>query len=175
MRERRDSAFLGFQFLDDTENFFGVVGGFHFGVPVDDFSAFIDDKSPAGRRDIAREGYLLIVDDAIDGAARSSGDAKKFREFPLFIRQKREVQIVDFFEDLVISRGIPADSDYLDPGFLEFGLVVAECTSLGGATAGEVGGVEVEDDNVLADMVLGRPFLPSVVDGLERGHLVADV
>src|SRR5262249_13827524 len=89
--------------------------------------------------------------------------------------EQGEVQVLDLLEQLVVVHRVAADADDLDALAGQFVAVVAEAACLHGAAAGAVGGVEVDDDDLFADVVGRLPGLALVVLGLEGRGRVADL
>jgi hypothetical protein len=75
----------------------------------------------------------------------------------------------------MILDAVAADADHLDPLFAQRFQIVAKGASLLGAAAGHVAGIEVDDDDLLADVIGRLPRLALIVDAFEDRSCVADV
>jgi len=103
---------------------------------------------------------------AVDHVGDPAGDQPEYRRHPVgpadpaaLVGQQRERQPVPVREAGVPVRRVRADPDHLGSGVGEGLVAVAERARLGGAAAGVVLGVEVQDDHPLAEPVLQPDLL----------------
>ena len=80
---------------------------------------------------------------------------------------------MNLLEDFVAGDGVAGNADDFDTLGGQFLVIVAKRTSLLGASAGEVGRVEVDHEDLLADMIDRLPRLALIVDAFEHGGVVA--
>src|SRR5579871_219679 len=74
----------------------------------------------------------------------------------------------------MIPDGITADPHYFHPFVGKCFHIVAEAACLLGAPRSQVGGIEVDDDRLLAEVVRRLPRLALIVNALKNGSLVAN-
>ena len=88
---------------------------------------------------------------------RGADDCVLLGDFPVTISQQRKIQIVSFLEGGMCLDGVTADSHHFDVLAGEFRHVIAEATGLLGASASKVRWIEVDNDDLLADVVRRPP------------------
>src|SRR5438045_1279580 len=104
-------------FFDGFEDRFAVLARVHAGILVHDLAVLTDHKSPAlcEHALVANVNRLAIGVFALESSStRFGGHAKFLRHGPVFIGQKREIEIVGLLEQLVILDGIAANANHFD-------------------------------------------------------------
>ena len=117
---------------------------------------------------------------AVDHVGDPAGEEPERGRHPIgladpaaLVGQQRERQPVLAREARMLVRRVGADPDHLGPGVGERLVVVPERARLGGAAAGVVLGVEVQDDHPLAEPVLQPDLFARLRREGEVGGLVA--
>jgi hypothetical protein len=118
---------------------------------------------------------------AVDHVGNPAGDQAEDGRHPVsladaaaLVGQQGERQLVPAGESGVLVRRVGADPDHLGAGIGEGLMAVAERASLGGAAAGVVLGVEVQDDHPFAQPVLQPDRLAGLRRQGEVGSLITD-
>jgi hypothetical protein len=106
-------------------------------------------------------------------AKLSRRHAKGLGDLALRVGQQREVQIMRLLKLLVALDRIAAHADDFNVLVLELLLSVAIAARLLGAARRHVLGIEIDDQNLLAEVVLRLPRLPFIGLSRECGGLVA--
>jgi hypothetical protein len=122
-----------------------------------------------------RAGAVDHVGDPAGDQAHHGRHPVRLADLAALVGQQRERQPVLAGEAGVLVRRVGADPDHLGARAAEGLVAVAERARLGGAAAGVVLGVEVQDYYPLADPVLQPDLLAGLRREGEVGCLVADL
>src|ERR1700677_766871 len=128
--------------VEGGEDGFGMVLDLNLGEDAADDPLAINDESGALDTHV-----LAAVERLFDVNTKGLGD------LVARITEQREIELVPGDKAVVQGGGVAADANDFGPGLAQLGLMVTEVAGLGGASVGEILGVEVKDEGALGGQV----------------------